>query len=258
MGRSSLIPLGAAVVVAAIFAVSSCSDDATNVNIAQPDGGTICDFATRGCPAGQACLNGICSQRCTGGAACPAGTYCEGDASIDEVCAPVQAISCTTLLQCPAPQTCGSGLCTSTELLGDGGRSGNCIPGAPDDGCSADGVCVTGASQSPSCLGLPPCSQDGGCPTGVAGAVCNVRSDGGRLFPNKQRVCLVSFCETNADCPQTNPQPGVPAAPHCVNEKGVSQSFCSPGVPGSPCLAPADCNTNVCNGSDGSAFGTCG
>ncbi|TMA20244.1 MAG: hypothetical protein E6J85_10305 [Deltaproteobacteria bacterium] len=249
MGRSSLIPLGAAALVVAVFAASSCSNDTTNVVIVQPDGGTVCDFASRGCPAGQACLNGICSARCTNGAPCPPGTYCEGDAGIDEVCAPVEAIACTSVLQCPAPQGCASGLCTSSEVLGDGGR-GLCIQGAVDDGCSADAVCVIGASQSPSCLGLPACSQDGGCPVGVAGATCNVRPDGGRLIPGKQRVCLVSFCDGNADCPA--------GAPHCVNENGAIQSFCSPGVRGSPCLKPADCNSAVCTGADGGAFGTCG
>jgi len=254
MGRSSLIPLGAGALVVAVFAASSCSNDATNVVPAQPDAGVICDFAARGCPAGQACLNGVCAQRCPGGTGCPAGTYCEGAAAIDEVCAPVQAIACTTFLQCPSPQVCPNGLCTSTELLGDGGRTGNCIPGVADDGCSADGICVSGASGSPSCLGLPACSQDGGCPVGLLGATCNVRPDGGRLFPGKQRICLVSVCESTADCPQT----GTQAAPHCVNEKGALQSFCSPGTKGSPCLAPVDCNSSICSGSDGSAFGTCG
>ena len=58
MGRSSLIPLGAAALVVAVFAASSCSNDTTNVVIVQPDGGTVCDFASRGCPAGQACAAG--------------------------------------------------------------------------------------------------------------------------------------------------------------------------------------------------------
>jgi hypothetical protein len=250
MGRSSLIPLGAAALVAAIFAVSSCAQDTNDVVIVQPDGGTICDLASRGCPGGQACLNGICSERCLGGTGCPPGTYCEGDASIDEVCAPVQATACTSILDCPAPQACGSGLCTSSELLGDGGRSGACIPGLVDDGCSADGVCVTGASGSSSCVGLPACSQDGGCPVGLGGATCNVRPDGGRLFPGKQRVCLVSFCDSNADCPA--------AGPHCVTGNGPAQAFCSPGIKGSSCLKPADCNSNICTGADGGAYGLCG
>jgi len=249
MGRSSLIPLGAAALVVAIFAASSCANDASNVEIVQPDAGVICDLAVRGCPAGQACLNGVCAARCPGGTGCPAGTYCEGTAAIDQVCAPVQAIACATLLDCPAPQSCDFGLCTSTEFLGDGGRGASCVPGQADDGCSADAICLLGASQSPSCLGLPACSQDGGCPQGKTGSTCNVQADGGRLFPNKQRVCLVTLCDSNASCPAS--------APHCVNENGVAVSFCSPGVKGSPCLAAADCNSNGCTIANGGVFGTC-
>jgi hypothetical protein len=249
MGRSSLIPLGAAALVVAVFAASSCSQDPTIVIPPQPDGGPVCDLAARACPPGEACLNSICSARCTAGAACPPGTYCEGDAGIDEVCAPVQTIACANVLQCPAPQNCAPyGLCTSSELPADGGR-GTCFPGRLDDGCSADGVCITGASGTISCLGLPACSQDGGCPVGKLGATCNVRPDGGRLFPGKQRVCLVSFCDGTADCPA--------ALPYCVNEIGPAQSFCSSGLKGSPCLSPADCKSATCNGTDGGAYGSC-
>ena len=249
MGRSSLIPLGAAALVVAIFAASSCAQDPNDVIIIpQPDGGIVCDFAARGCPAGQACLNSICSSRCTGGTACPAGTYCEGDASIDQVCAPVEPIACSNSLQCPAPQVCSSGLCTSSELLGDGGRD-ICTPGRVDDGCSADGVCInTGARIS--CFGLPACSQDGRCPLGAAGATCNVRPDGGRLFPGKQRVCLLSFCDGPADCPAF--------LPHCVNGLGPARSLCSPGTAGASCTQGADCNSGTCSGANPpTAFGTC-
>jgi hypothetical protein len=249
MGRSSLIPLGAAALVVAIFAASSCAQDPGVSLPLQFDAGLICDFAARGCPNGQACLNGICSARCTNGATCPAGTYCEGDASIDQVCAPVEATACINFQQCPAPQGCSSGLCTSSELLGDGGR-GTCTPGVLDDGCSADGVCRA-PSGSNACVGLPACSQDGGCPVGLAGATCNVRPDGGRLFPNKQRVCLVAFCDGNADCPLQ--------IPHCVNGFGTAKSGCSPGTTGSPCTNDADCNSgSTCNGASPPAtFGTC-
>jgi hypothetical protein len=252
MGRSSLIPLGAAAVVVAVFAASSCSGDSNDiVVIPQPDGGTICNLAALGCPSGQACLNGICAARCAAGAACPAGTYCEGDAGIDEVCAPVEAIAClTTAVQCPAPQGCTNfGLCTSSELPADGGRQ-SCIAGQVDDGCSADGICITGSSQSSACVGLPACSQDGGCPVGLAGATCNVRPDGGRLFPGKQRVCLASFCDSNADCPAR--------VPHCVTGNGPAQTFCSPGTKDFPCLRPVDCNSNICTGADAGVYGTCG
>jgi len=250
MGRSSLIPLGAAALVVAIFAASSCAQEPNNVVIIpQPDGGIVCDFATRGCPAGEACLNSICSSRCIGGAQCPPGTYCEGDASIDQVCAALAPIACSSSPQCPAPQVCSSGLCTSSELLGDGGR-GACAAGQLDDGCSADGVCVTASNGSASCVGLPGCAQDGRCPVGPAGATCNVRPDGGRLFPGKQRVCLVSFCDGPTDCPA--------ASPHCVNGLGPARSLCSPGTTGVPCTKGADCNSGTCNGANPpTAFGTC-
>jgi hypothetical protein len=243
-----LIPLGAAALVAAVFAASSCTQDSQNVVILQADGGPVCDLAARGCGPTQACLNSICSERCAGGAACPAGTYCEGDAGIDEVCAPVQAIACSTALDCPAPQICPAGLCTSLEVLGDGGR-GSCILGQFNDGCSADAICVSGVTASPSCLALPACSQDGGCPVGSNGATCNTRSDGGRLFPGKQRVCLVFVCDGTADCPVT--------APHCVNGNGPLQAFCSRGIKGDFCLKATDCNNNSCGGADGSVLGTC-
>jgi hypothetical protein len=249
MGRSSLIPFGATALVVAVFAASSCSQDPSNVVITQPDGGPICDLAARGCLPGQACLNSICAARCAAGVACPAGTYCEGDAGIDEVCAPVEAIACVSFQQCPAPQGCGLGLCTSAELKADGGGQA-CTVGTVDDGCSADGVCFTTASGNTSCTGLPACSQDGGCPVGTRGATCNVRPDGGRLFPGKQRVCLVSFCDSNADCPA--------AFSRCVTGNGAAQTFCSNGLKGSSCLRPTDCNSNTCTGADAGLYGTCG
>src|SRR5207237_1467234 len=124
----------------------------------------------------------------------------------------VSAIPCSNIAQCPAPQFCNTGQCTSNELLVDGGR-GACNPSLiPNDGCAADGICFASANRGASCVGLPACSQDGTCPAGTIGATCNVRPDGGRVFEGKQRICLVSYCDGPADCPAT--------APHCVNGNG--------------------------------------
>jgi hypothetical protein len=204
------------------------------------------------CSADLACVNGVCSARCSNGAACPAGTYCEGDSGFDEVCAPIAPTVCAETAQCPPPQFCNPnvGMCTSNALLADGGRGACSLSTIPIDGCSPDALCYTGTGGGASCIGLSACNQDGGCPTGQVGATCNVRPDGGRLFAGKQRVCLVSFCDGPSDCPA--------GAPHCVNGFGTARSGCSPGTKGFPCVTGADCNTGTCTpNADAGLFGAC-
>jgi hypothetical protein len=220
--------------VAAVVASHSCSND-TDVVIVQPDGGPICDLAALHCANGFACVNSVCTQTCPGGssAACPPGSYCEGDAGFDEVCAPNAAIPCVDITQCPAPQTCFAGLCASQELLGDGGP-GTCKSTPPNDGCSAGAICFQ-TSSTLACVAMPACSVDGTCPPGAAGSTCNVQADGGRLLEGKQRICLIGLCTSSANCP--------PASPHCIQQPdaGIEATGCFTGTTNSPCFTTADC-----------------
>jgi hypothetical protein len=249
MGRSTLIAVAAALLAVAAFASHSCSND-VDQTIVQADGGQICNFANAPCTGGLACINSICTQSCAAGAVCPTGSYCEGDAGFDDVCAPNAAIACATPSDCPAPQGCLSGLCVSNELLADGGR-GNCSLTPPNDGCAAEALCFQiGATVA--CVGLPACSQDGTCPVGGQGATCNVQSDGGRLLDGKQRICLSGFCAATKDCPTS--------FPHCVTsgDGGIENSGCFAGTTGSPCSSNADCVANAtCKGADAGVLGLC-
>ena len=167
MGRRTLIALGAGVLAAVAVGTHSCSND-TNVVIVQRDAGPVCNLGSLRCTGGLACVNSVCTQTCIGGAACPSGYYCEGDSGFDEVCAPNTAIGCFDIIQCPAPQNCTGadptvpvpGLCTSTELLGDGGR-GNCSNIPPNDSCSPGALCFQTAQTTFTCEAMPACSQDG-------------------------------------------------------------------------------------------------
>jgi len=253
MGRSTLIALCTGGLVAALVASHSCSND-TDVVIVQPDAGPICSLPTQPCTGGLACVNGVCTQTCPGGnsAACPAGYYCEGDAGFDEVCAPVNAIPCADITQCPAPQSCAQQtLCASSELLGDGGRTA-CTNNPPNDGCSPGALCFQ-TNGTLACVALAACSQNGTCPVGLAGSTCNVQPDGGRFFEGKQRICLLGLCASNANCPPSNQ--------HCLRlpvDAGIEASRCLNGLTNSPCLANTDCNPGfTCTGSDGGFPGVC-
>jgi hypothetical protein len=252
MGRSTLIALCTGGLVAALVASHSCSND-TQVLIVQPDAGPICNLPNLPCTGGLVCANGVCNQACPGGnsAACPAGYYCQGDAGIDEVCAPNNTIGCVDITQCPAPQTCFLGLCASQERLGDGGL-GACSNTPPNDGCSAGAICFQTSGTTLACLAMPACSQDGTCPAGAAGSTCNVQLDGGRFIEGKQRICLVGLCASNANCP--------PGLPHCVRQpdSGIEGSGCFPGTTNTPCFTDADCQPGLkCTGADGGASGQC-
>jgi hypothetical protein len=248
MGRRTLIALGAGVLAAVAVASHSCSNN-TDVVIVQPDGGPVCNLGSLHCTSGLACVNSVCTSTCPGGTGCPQGYYCEGDSGFDEVCAPNTAIRCIDLTQCPAPQTCTAGLCTSTELLGDGGR-GNCSNTPPNDGCSPGALCFQTATATFTCEAMPACSQDGTCPVGPAGSTCNVQPDGGRFLEGKQRICLLGLCASSSNCPAANP--------HCVSSgPGIESTRCFPGTTNSPCNTNADCNNGACIGADAGGLGHC-
>ena len=216
----------------------------------QPDGGIQCQQGDRSCPAGSICMNRVCQPNCDNGAACPPGEYCEAPQSPYAICSPEQPIACTTLFDCPAPQACTSGLCTSSELRWDGGFTGCSITSATgNDGCSRGSLCYQDFSSGQvlnRCIGLPHCSSGGACPVGKFGSTCNQRPDGGLIFKEKMRVCLFTYCAETVDCPQGT---------ICFRrDRSNPLGGCSPGKPGSPCYTNDDCyNATYCSVADGGA-----
>lgn len=258
MGRSALI-------LALAAAIWGCppSTGGTVINL-QPDGGPVCGEDPRlpltypPCDTGLRCVNRICMPNCDAGS-CPGGMYCEGPAPKD-VCAPVAPINCTSDVNCPNPQKCNYGLCTSLQLLADGGYAPCKLNAEPNDNCGPDALCFQNVANNgaltSNCLGQPACGQDGGCPIGSVGAICNDgrNPDGGQLFPGKQRICLFSYCMGNPDCN---------AAAHCFFAAPALLGQCYYGFVGDPCFTNADCpNSSGCGGSDGGLLdggtpGTC-
>lgn len=240
MGRSALITALAAAALA-----TGCPASNNNPGAGRPDGGPSCQSGDNSCAAGTRCVNRNCVPTCSGGAACQTGSYCEGPNAPEDVCAQLTPIACTTPTQCPFPQTCLNGLCASAELRADGGYQGCVVNGGVNDACGPDAVCYA-LTQGNTCLGLPACGQDGGCPTGVFGAVCNDgRLDGGaQVLPGKQRLCLYAYCVLDSDCP---------AAAECFHSTlAIPSGTCYFGAAGSPCFSNKDCfQSAACAGQDG-------
>lgn len=238
MGRSALI-------VAAAIAAAACKT--SDVPPGRFSGGQVCQPGNNSCGSGMRCENSICIKTCSGGAACDRGQYCEG-AAPDDVCAAVQTATCQVDEECPWPQSCLYGLCSSAELLADGGK-GQCVQGVDGgtDGCTRDAVCL-GTIVGAVCYSLPACGQDGKCPQGAFGSICNdgKNPDGGKIVPDKGRICLFGACLTDNDCP---------TRARCFrSHPGSVLGACTFGVPGDPCLSNADCQgmlTPNCGFPDG-------
>lgn len=235
MGRSALI--------ACIALGLGCQKEI--IEITGPiDAGTVCSPAGSECPPGWRCSNRTCYATCTGGTACPdSAHYCEGPSAPLDICAPVKPYQCTGDGDCPALQVCFGGLCAAAERRGDGGLQ-PCTPGAIEDGCGTDAICYV-VSNTPTCMGLSACAQDGGCPGASISDVCNRLDDGGVvLFPNKERICVVAYCNSNADCRfGAQCQHKIPSLPF---------GQCISGGPADPCYVDADCfNATGCRGADG-------
>jgi hypothetical protein len=231
MGRSALI----AVLAVALW---GCLSTGSATVIPRIDGGPVCgappppdtqNFPP--CAAGTTCVNRICLPTCDAGW-CAAGTYCEGPAP-EDVCAPVAPIACSRESDCPNPQVCLAGLCSSPQLRADGGYQGCVLNSEPNDACGNDAVCFQLCTDTACvnrvnrCVGLPACGQDGGCPQGTLGSICNDgrNPDGGQLFPGKQRICLLSYCMKDTDCN---------AAAHCFFGAPALLGRCNFGNAGDP------------------------
>jgi hypothetical protein len=161
----------------------------------------------------------------------------------DDVCAPVAPVSCASSLDCPLAQSCLSGHCVSLETVGDGGRD-LCTPGVAQDKCAPDAICYM-ASGFPTCLGLPLCGADGGCPSGAISHACNLLPDGGHAIEGKGPICPLEECDRAGDCI---------AGALCFHAGAVPWGRCQYGITGDPCLSDADCTSAAtCEPPDGGA-----
>lgn len=209
--------------------------DMSGHNDAGAGGGNAIELwcsASRACPSGQFCFNGLCAIGCQSNANCASDQYCATDG--DMLCHNKVVPTCTVAGDCGEQQVCTSGFCSTpppaTQCNPDNVPSGN-------DGCDARSVCIDSsdtAMEDPQCHTFPACAADKTCPTGTQGAVCN---DG--LIPNKDKICLIGLCRDVGNCP---------ANWACV--KGVSTDvlgFCSSRGFGAPCSGAADCISGNCS-----------
>jgi hypothetical protein len=231
MGRRTLI---------ALFLAAACSSYEPK-SVPFPDGGQPCTAGSHSCAGGTRCVNSFCVATCTNGAACPAGMFCPGPSAPDDVCAAVEAQTCSSASPCPFGQSCLFGHCTSVQLVGDGGVE-LCNPDAGQDKCAPDAICYV-VSSGPRCLGLPSCGQDGGCPTGAISHACNLQPDGGHIISGKAPICALQECALNSDCIDTAV---------CFHGSNVPWGSCQYGIVNDRCFTNADCPAALaCRGPDG-------
>ena len=141
------------------------------------------------CPSGMFCFNGLCAIGCTSNENCADDQYCDG-----LYCVNTEVPTCTSDSNCYEGQICVQGVCStpppSTTCDPDQVVSGN-------DGCDNYSLCIDGdddGPEDPACYTMPPCAEDGTCPVGAYGAVCN------NDYINKARICLIGACEAEANC----------------------------------------------------------
>ena len=193
------------------------------------DGGVelICS-ASKPCPAGQFCFNGICAVGCLSNSDCAADQYC--DTEWDKACKNKQVPTCTKDDECAGEQICVNQYCTTPP------PSTSCDPEAiVNDGCAKDAVCFADPDTGKAaCYTMPRCGEGGACPVGVTGAICN---EG--YLPDKDAICLLGLCDTKDHCP---------AGWSCVRF-GVNDplGMCSDGAFGSPCSNNSECTSGVCS-----------
>lgn len=208
-------------------------------------GGGLCSNSNP-CPSGQFCFNGLCAIGCQSDANCAADQYCDLQDRGTPVsyCKKKTVDGCSSDSQCASNQQCVEGLCS----LRPPPSPPSCTANAPDfnDGCDSYAVCLDpdeSGSQQPYCASFPPCPQNGVCPVGLSGAVCN---DG--YLPNKGRFCMQGSCRDNSNCPSQW---------SCVKPfANAVLGFCSPGSFGFPCTENAQCVSRQCMAAPG-MLGVC-
>ena len=190
------------------------------------------------CPAGQFCFNGLCAMGCNSNGDCAADQYC--DTTWKECVNKVVATCPDT--PCPDTQMCVKNLCTSKEP-----PATKCDPqqAGYNDGCEKDAICFQDQGKDPVCYSFPACGENGACPPGMIGAVCN---DG--YLPSKGHICLPGSCKTATNCPN--------AGFKCVRSNpNAPLGMCSNGGPGMACPTAADCVTGNCSSAGPGWPGVC-
>ncbi|MDC0717009.1 hypothetical protein POL25_08905 [Nannocystis sp. bb15-2] len=177
------------------------------------------------CPDGQFCWNGICAIGCTSNGDCAEDQFCATDT--DMLCHNKEVTTCPEV-PCEEGQVCKSGFCSTPP------PPTQCTPSPVDDGCESNAVCFQETEDKASCYTLPYCSQDGTCPTGTEGAVCN-----NGLLPDKDKICLIGVCTEASNCPTDW---------KCIKDQpNAVVGYCSDGGTFAPCNSNADCLSNACD-----------
>jgi hypothetical protein len=219
--------LGFTALTALFLIVGGCGGDDDGGSGADGGGGgggdgTICS-SSNPCPDGQFCWNGLCALGCNSDGDCADDQYC--DTEFDRLCHNKTVSTCPDT-PCADNQICRDGFCSTPP------EDTSCMP-RPDgnDGCDAYSLCLEEDDESTACYSFPACAEDGSCPTGLVGAVCN---DG--IVPNKAQMCLTGMCTGTEHCPSSW---------SCVMQSTDPAGFCSDGQFGSVCLSASDCQQGL-------------
>lgn len=186
--------------------------------------------ASKACPSGQFCFNGICAVGCQSNQDCASDQYCATDS--DRLCHNKTVTTCPEV-PCASGQQCVSGLCSTPPppTQCDPEQVGNGM-----DGCEKNAICLdpaTTEAKDPKCYSFPACGEGDTCPTGTQGAVCNVG-----LIPNKGKICLTGLCTQATHCPKDWACFKYPS--------NAPVGFCSNKGPFAPCTTAADCTSGNC------------
>ncbi len=207
------------------------SDSDSNPTSNQPTGGDdfgLCN-ADNPCPSGQFCFNGLCSLGCNSNGDCADDQYCDTEF---KQCHNKEVQTCPDT-PCPSGQECVQGLCSA----GSTNKACEQMPNG-QDGCASNELCFDDEEAGKAeCYPFPACGEDGSCPTGTEGAVCN-----NDFIPSKDRICLIGLCETTDNCP---------AGQNCIKFQGFPVGECSNGSFGESCTMDSHCLSNNCEVFDG-------
>jgi hypothetical protein len=198
----------------------------------------ICSADAR-CPDGQWCFNGFCAPGCMSDNDCAQNQYCDTRFNPDQgdlashLCVNKTVSGCSNDDQCSEGQKCVMGLCSAAA------EPTQCTPRVDgQDGCDSYSICLDISEteqEQYSCVSFPPCPQNGICPVGQMGSVCNDDD-----IPGKEAICLTSLCKTKDNCPGVF---------KCVL-MSATLGMCSDGSMGMPCKTKTDCNQSLdCSGA---------